>query len=180
MCSLSLIEWWITYFSQLLLMPQFSVPRLHIYAILHDFNSSLLTFLKGLLHENLACFRWPIYTDPCCSSRSFWYFQRETLDCFTFYLRTCCTNALTCVFNPNQDGWGLMKLWIGISPQHLKSWKILELMYTSKNILGVYLIKYFWAKNSIFSNYLAKKCRKPPVFGAVLCISANWRLICLL
>jgi hypothetical protein len=58
--------------------------------------------------------------------------------------------------------------------------KFLELMYTSKNILGVYLIKYFLAKNSIFSNYLAKKCRKPPVFGAVLCISANWRLICLL
>ncbi len=135
MCSLSLFEWWVTYFSQLLLTPQFSVPRLHIYAILHDFNSSLLTFLKGPLNENLACFPWPINTDPCCSSHSFWYFQSEMLDYFTFYLRTCCTDALTCVFNPNPDGWGhiwLPKLWTGTTPQHLKSQIFLKLMYSSK------------------------------------------------
>ncbi len=40
-------------------------------------------------------------------------------------------------------------------------------MYSLKNILGVYLIEYFWAKNYIFGGFWVNKCDKLPVFGAI-------------
>jgi hypothetical protein len=41
-------------------------------------------------------------------------------------------------------------------------------MYSpKKNILGVFIINYFFAKTSIFGNFYAKECRKLPVYGAV-------------
>jgi hypothetical protein len=40
-------------------------------------------------------------------------------------------------------------------------------MFSSKNILDVFLIKYFCAKNGIFGDFLPKKCGQPSVFSAV-------------
>ncbi len=33
-------------------------------------------------------------------------------------------------------------------------------MYSSKNVLWVYLVKYFWVKNGIFGDMFAKTCAK--------------------
>ncbi len=54
-------------------------------------------------------------------------------------------------------------------------------MYSSKNILEVYLIKYFWAKNSAISEIFNQKMNGlPPVLGAFFVYFAGWGLICLL
>jgi hypothetical protein len=37
-------------------------------------------------------------------------------------------------------------------------------MYSAKNISWVYLVKYFWAKNGVFGDLLAKMYAKAPVF----------------
>ncbi len=39
----------------------------HSARLISDFNSSLRTFLKGLLHEMFSCFVWLIYTDLYCT-----------------------------------------------------------------------------------------------------------------
>ncbi len=54
--------------------------------ICYDIHSSLLTFLKGLLHEILACFTWPTVLTLICDAvtQLLIFFKRETLNCFTF------------------------------------------------------------------------------------------------
>jgi hypothetical protein len=69
--------------------------------------------------------------------------------------------------NPNPYGWGriwLPKLQTGITPQWLKLRKVFKLMYSSKNVSWVYLVKYFIAKNGVFGDLEAKTCAKPSVF----------------
>jgi hypothetical protein len=39
--------------------------------------------------------------------------------------------------------------------------------------IDVYLVKYFWAKNDVFSDFSAKSCSKPPVFSPFLHISGG-------
>jgi hypothetical protein len=53
-----------------LFISQFSVLRVSYMCILFDFDSYFLRFLKGLLHEILACFTWPIDAYSYCSSCS--------------------------------------------------------------------------------------------------------------
>jgi hypothetical protein len=38
-------------------------------------------------------------------------------------------------------------------------------MYSSKNILGVYFVKYFQVKNSVFGVFKVNKCGKPAIFA---------------
>jgi hypothetical protein len=63
--------------------------------------------------------------------------------------------------NPNPCGWGriwLPKLWTGITPQCLKLRKIFKLMYSSKNVSWVYLVKYFIAFLAIYRRKRARNC----------------------
>jgi hypothetical protein len=48
-------------------------------------------------------------------------------------------------------------------------------MYSSKNVSWVYLVKYFWAKNGVFGDLLAKTCAKPPAFSPFSYISGGWK-----
>ncbi len=77
-----------------------------------------------------------------------------------------------CYFNPNPCGWGhiwLPKLWTGITPQWLKLWTILKLMYSLKNISLVYLVKYFSAI------YKPKCVRNRPFLRRFCRFRAAWR-----
>ncbi len=61
--------------------------------------------------------------------------------------------------NPNLGSWGriwLPRLWTGITPEWLKIWKILKLMYSSKKSLEYILLSTFeWKK--VFSTFLKPK-----------------------
>jgi hypothetical protein len=43
--------------------------------------------------------------------------------------------------------------------------KNLKLMYSSKNVSGVYFVKYYQVKNDVFGDFLGKKCGKLAVLA---------------
>jgi hypothetical protein len=46
-------------------------------------------------------------------------------------------------------------------------------MCSSKNVSGVYLIKYFSAKDGVFWQFLSQKMQEKPFSASFLCISAG-------
>jgi hypothetical protein len=52
----------------------------------------------------------------------------------------------------------------GITPQRLELQKIFKLMYSSKNISWVYLVKYFRAKTAFSASYRPKRLQNRPFF----------------
>jgi hypothetical protein len=48
-------------------------------------------------------------------------------------------------------------------------------MYSSKKVLGVYFVKYFYIKNAIFGHFKVNKCRKPAIWRHCCTFLAAWK-----
>jgi hypothetical protein len=66
---------------------QFIYIAVRIYTgLLYNFNVPSFRFLKRPLHEILACFTWPIYTDFYCGSRSCLIFLKGVATLFSPFI----------------------------------------------------------------------------------------------
>jgi hypothetical protein len=134
-----------TYFLGFLFISQFSALRPHTEAISYNIYSSLLTFLKGLLHKTFACITWPIYTIQAVVHAAFYIFKRETIYCFAFFEK-CRSDEVNTTFKSqlSVNGRSVMSIAHGET-------------YCTKMLITVHKIGlHFYTKQRKLSTFLAR------------------------
>jgi hypothetical protein len=115
------------------LLKCFKVQKIHLHSAWTKIaTTNYYTLWKVLTCKSIIEQIWKKCHNPVSSEA--WH---NLLVCFVSSL-----NSL----NPNPGGWGriwLPKLWTSITPQRLQLQNFLKLMYSSKNVPGIYFIQYF-------------------------------------